>query len=212
MKKILLIGDSIRQGYDKPVREALAGQAEVYFPGENCRFAQYVLRNVREWKVQLKLQDGVDLVHWNAGLWDTLHLNGDDEPLTPPDVYAAFIRRCAIHIRKNFPDAIQIFALSTPVVEDRFDKANAYRLNEETMHYNRLAKEALADLDVKINDLWSVAEALPLEAYSDMTHLYTPIGTEAMSNAVLRAIIPPLGKKPVTYDGAAQKNDTVIGQ
>ena len=44
MKKIVLIGDSIRMGYDKYVKEALDGVADVYYPGENCRFAQYTLR------------------------------------------------------------------------------------------------------------------------------------------------------------------------
>ena len=35
MKKIVLFGDSIRMGYDKYVREALEGTAEVYYPEEN---------------------------------------------------------------------------------------------------------------------------------------------------------------------------------
>ena len=39
MKKILLIGDSISAWYKKLVRVAFEGQAEVYFPAENCRFA-----------------------------------------------------------------------------------------------------------------------------------------------------------------------------
>ena len=39
MKKVLLLGDSIRMGYDKYVTEQLAGEAEVLFPSENCRFA-----------------------------------------------------------------------------------------------------------------------------------------------------------------------------
>lgn len=32
MKKILLIGDSIRMGYDKYVKLAFEGEAEVYYP------------------------------------------------------------------------------------------------------------------------------------------------------------------------------------
>ena len=32
MKKIVLIGDSIRMGYDKYVKMALEGVAEVYYP------------------------------------------------------------------------------------------------------------------------------------------------------------------------------------
>lgn len=52
MKKIVLIGDSIRMGYDKYVKEALAGTAEVYYPSENCRYAQNVLRFAHDWKKQ----------------------------------------------------------------------------------------------------------------------------------------------------------------
>ena len=35
MKKILLLVDSIRKGYDKYVKIAFGGVAEVYFPEEN---------------------------------------------------------------------------------------------------------------------------------------------------------------------------------
>ena len=75
MKKILLIGDSIRMGYDKYVKEALKDSAEVYYPEENCRFAEYVLRYAHEWKKKLGCPDDPDLVHWNAGLWDALELS-----------------------------------------------------------------------------------------------------------------------------------------
>ena len=50
MKNILLIGDSIRIGYDKSVRDTLKDIANVYFPDENCRFASYVLRYIHEYK------------------------------------------------------------------------------------------------------------------------------------------------------------------
>ena len=50
MKNILLIGDSIRIGYDKAVRNTLEGIANVYFPEENTRFASYVLRYLHEYK------------------------------------------------------------------------------------------------------------------------------------------------------------------
>ena len=50
MKKIVLLGDSIRLGYEAYVREALSGVAEIYAPTENCRFAQYFFRYAHEWK------------------------------------------------------------------------------------------------------------------------------------------------------------------
>ena len=38
MKKIILIGDSIRLGYCGFVKEVLADKAEVFFPEDNCKF------------------------------------------------------------------------------------------------------------------------------------------------------------------------------
>ena len=49
MKKIFLIGDSIRfgapnsPGYGVFVKEKLQDKAIVYAPNENCRFTQYTL-------------------------------------------------------------------------------------------------------------------------------------------------------------------------
>ena len=44
MKNLLLVGDSIRMGYDKSVKKTLEGRVNVIFPAENCRFASYLLR------------------------------------------------------------------------------------------------------------------------------------------------------------------------
>lgn len=49
MKRILLLGDSIRQNYQSYVKENLAGIAEVFYPNENGRFGYYTLRYLHEW-------------------------------------------------------------------------------------------------------------------------------------------------------------------
>ena len=38
MKKIALLGDSIRLGYEKYVKDSLEGVAEVYSPKDNCKY------------------------------------------------------------------------------------------------------------------------------------------------------------------------------
>ena len=94
MKNILLLGDSIRIGYDKSVKKSLEGIANVYFPEDNTRFASYLLRYLTEYDRLIK--DGtVDVLHWNAGLWDTLRLLGED-PHTPKDVYAYYIENSSM--------------------------------------------------------------------------------------------------------------------
>ena len=67
-KKVLLIGDSIRMGYDKYVKNYLADSCDVYSPEDNCRFAQYILRHLCDWKNGFN-PDDLDLIHWNVGLW-----------------------------------------------------------------------------------------------------------------------------------------------
>ena len=65
MKKALLLGDSIRMGYDDMVRGLLAGRAEVlYDPQDNGRFAITTL-----WQANplLRAHGPVDEVHWNKG-------------------------------------------------------------------------------------------------------------------------------------------------
>ena len=116
MKKVLLIGDSIRcgaatsPGYGIYVREKLLGKAEVYAPSENCRFAQYTLRYLHEWHAQLGNQQ-YDVIHWNNGLWDALRLMGE-EPFTPIHFYTDTLTRIYRRIRLLWPDARVIFASS----------------------------------------------------------------------------------------------------
>ena len=76
MKNLLLLGDSIRMGYDSFVQEKLAGRMNVFFAEDNGRFVQYTLRALSDWKGKLSLPE-IDVVHWNNGLWDVLHLNAN---------------------------------------------------------------------------------------------------------------------------------------
>ena len=120
MKNLLLIGDSIRMGYDKSVKKTLEGKANVIFPEENCRFAAYVLRYFHEYLKDIKGED-IDVIHWNAGLWDCLRLF-EEEPHTPIDVYAYYIERICIRIKKICPNARVIFATSTKGLSEKMSK------------------------------------------------------------------------------------------
>ena len=187
MKKVLLIGDSIRMGYDKYVAEQLAGKAEVVYPAENCRFAEYILRTLGDWREKLGI-DTLDAVHWNVGLWDTLRLTGDDGTLTRPEVYADYIARIQRRLMYYFPTAKYIFATSTPVWEEKFDPAKAVRYNRDIEQFNRIAVDVLADFPVEINDLYALMKDQPKSLYSDMTHFYTPEGTKILGDRVTQVL------------------------
>ena len=186
MKKIVLIGDSIRMGYDKYVKEALADVAEVYYPLENARYSTNLLRFLHEWKDKGEWPTDADLVHWNVGLWDAVELFGDD-PLTPIEYYEKNIKRIYNRIKQLFPNAKQVFATSTAGLEHRF-VANARRTNASIQNYNEAAKRALADTDVIINDLFSLTVSCPEEYHSDAVHFNTDAGRELIGGRVISVI------------------------
>ena len=182
MKNILLIGDSIRMGYDKSVKKSLDGIANVYFPDENCRFASYVLRYLHEYAGPLGCER-VDVLHWNAGLWDCLRLFEED-PHTPKDIYAYYIERICMRIKKIFPDAKVIFATSTKVNSERTNK-DFMRYNDEIAEYNSIAVEIVRKYGFEVNDLYALSDTLPDSWHSDWVHYYTPEATKAFTDQVL---------------------------
>ena len=197
MKNLLLIGDSIRIGYDKSVKKTLEGKANVIFPEENCRFASYVLRYFHEYLNNINGED-IDVIHWNTGLWDCLRLF-EEEPHTPIDIYAYYIERICIRIKKICPNARVIFATSTKVLSEKMSR-NFKRYNEEIEKYNEVAVDIAKKFGFKINDLYGLSASLPEEAHSDPVHYYTSVGTEAFTKKVLSFVVPELGiDEPFEY-------------
>ena len=209
MKKIILLGDSCRMGYDSFVQEKLAGRAEVFFAEDNGRFVQYTLRTLSDWAGKGKWPSDIDAVHWNNGLWDCLHLNANNgscadgeadgetikpantdqkyifekDPLTPPEFYKYFLKRTYRRIRQLFPRATVIFATTTPVIEEQ--ASWAYRSNSEVDLYNSIARETLLPLGVKINELGEFAGKYCHQYHSDWVH-YTPEGCAILADEVIR--------------------------
>ena len=192
MKKIILIGDSIRLGYDKYVKDALSGVAEVYYPNDSARFSQYTLRYLSDWKHDTGWGDDIDLVHWNTGLWDVLEINGE-EPISNPHQYGETIGKIERQIGILFPNAVQIFATNTSVIEEKYGPTRK-RHNSTIEQYNRIAVETLSDTGCRINDLYTRTQNAPLEIRNgDPTHFYTPEGTKLIGDRVLSYICGELG-------------------
>ncbi len=208
MKNLLLIGDSIRMGYDKSVRKTLKGKANVIFPGDNCRFACYVLRYIHEYFDGIDGAD-IDVIHWNAGLWDCLRLFGE-EPHTPVDIYEYYIERICQRLVKLCPNAKVIFATSTSVLSERMD-IDFKRYNEEIEAYNKAAVAIVTKYGFEVNDLYGLSVTLPEEAHSDPVHYYTPVGTEAFTNQVLSYVVPALGLDEVPQYRGEMYGDKPIG-
>ena len=198
MKNVFLIGDSIRYGavsnpdyqtenspgYGVYVKEMLDGVANVYAPDENCRFAQYTLRYLYDWSKAIEC-DKIDVVHWNNGLWDVLRINGD-EPLTPIDMYEKMICRVHSAIKKTFPNAKIIFALSTAVVEE-WARDDFKRYNSDIEKYNEVARRVLEERGVIINDLYKISAAFDNSLHADWVH-FNEEGSKILAQAVAKVI------------------------
>lgn len=151
---VLLIGDSIRGFYQDEVKTLLGDDYNVYTPGENCKFSAYILNSLRFWLEKLPVPD---IIHFNAGLWDTAILYREDGCFIGVDEYVGYMKK-VVRILKN-TGATVIFATTTPVSDDKCDFPGpmppAHR-NSDIMQYNSAILKAFEDENIIINDLFSL--------------------------------------------------------
>lgn len=181
MKKIVLLGDSIRLiGYGTKVPAMLGEAYEVYQPEDNCRFVKYTLRGLFEWRDQIA---GADVIHWNNGLWDTSTGLFDDggKPFTPEEEYVDNMLRVAGELLKITPNVI--FATTTPCNPDY-----EYNDNDVIRRYNAVLVPKLQAMGIRINDLHAIVEPKISEYICpDMLHL-TDAGAQVCAEQVVRMI------------------------
>ena len=163
------------------------GKANVSYPNENCRCAQYTLRALYDWAKRLKKENiQIDVIHWNNGLWDVLRLNGD-EPLTPCEIYVYYLKRIHAMLTKLFPDAKIIFALSTSILEEKATP-DFFRYNADIERYNAAAKELMDELGVPVNDLYTVSNGIDPSMHCDWVH-FGEEGSKILAKAVTEKIL-----------------------
>jgi hypothetical protein len=178
MKKVLLLGDSIRLSYHPLVREKLSCRAEVTGPEDNCRFTKYTLWYIKSWLDQFGKPD---IIHWNNGLWDVYHFNEDTGIFTPKEEYLTELGRILTELRKT--GAVIIWASTTPVTP-----RHGYCRNKDIDEYNGIASEFMKSEGIEINDLNSLLRN-NIEGFicEDNIHLNAD-GREVCANAVAKAI------------------------
>ncbi|OCN02559.1 hypothetical protein A7X67_05395 [Clostridium sp. W14A] len=155
MKKVLLLGDSIRMGYDGIVKDLLEGECEVYYDEDNGRFSSYTLWQANQ---LFKNYGKFDVVHWNNGYWDMNVEAPMTEAMHPVDEYLHFLKRIIREIRRNGAEAI--FATTTPVAEQGFafdgTGAGISYDNSWVETYNEAARKLMAQENIAVNDLYAL--------------------------------------------------------
>ena len=155
MKSVILIGDSIRMGYQTYVERLLADFATVWGPEKNGETSQNILNNLEEWVISRD----ADIIHINAGLHDIKRqygaMRGAADNLVPAETYRKNVDKIFGTIKKSKPDAKLIWATTTPVNYHWHHEQKGFdRYEEDVENYNLVALELARKHSVEINDLY----------------------------------------------------------
>lgn len=152
LPRVLLIGDSISQGYTVPVQKLLAGKANVHRIPENGGPTKNGLAKIEAW-----LGAGHwDVIHFNWGLHDLMF-----DPSTQPDpvlyerqqlaLYEKNLRILTARLKQT--GAKLIWASSTPVPDEMSSARSPSHRAATVRLYNDVAARVMADNGIPIDDL-----------------------------------------------------------
>ncbi len=185
MKQVVLIGDSIRMGYQETVRETLAGRADVWGPEQNGGTSENLLAHVEEWIVARQ----PDILHLNCGLHDLRKEFGQEASVVPLDRYAENVR-AILDGALTKTKATVIWALTTPVNQAWHRERKLFeRWENDVVAYNKVATDIARQRGIAVNDLFAVV----MEAGRDKALLpdgvhFTPAGYALLGKAVAECI------------------------
>lgn len=160
--RVLLVGDSILNGYVHPVIRKLKGKAYVdawvnpYCQGENYNK-----------KLADVLEKGpYDVVHINTGLhgWQIDQVvpgKPEKQPRVPTEQFEPLTKGFIEVIKAKNPKAKIIWASSTPVsVKDHNDQLDPV-INPVVVEQNRMAAQVMGEMNVPVNDLYTLVVVHP---------------------------------------------------
>lgn len=190
---VILLGDSIRINYQGIVRSELEGKAKVWSPKDNCAHSLYTLQNLEKW---LKGQNPA-VVHINVGLHDLFLNEKTGLPRHSLELYSENLRKIFARL-KELTDAKIIFALTTPVDEERQASSKTYkrvvRHNSDIVRYNQQAAKIAKECGAAVDDVHAVAMEAGIDNVicDDGVHL-TEKGKQVVGKQVARCVLSVLG-------------------
>ena len=179
--RVLLIGDSILNGYVKQVTAALDGRA--YVDAWVNPYAQSPYLN--QLLAEVLAQGPYDVVHFNMGLhgWQKGRIkDGTFEPLTKQYVEV---------LREKLPKAKIIWASSTPVTVKGRPTELDPEINNVIVEHNRMAAAVMKEMKVPVNDFHSLLATKLEWARGDQFHWKTEayqLLAETVTQSVLREL------------------------
>jgi acyl-CoA thioesterase-1 len=182
--RVLLIGDSISMGYTLPVREALAGKANVHRPSENCGPTIRGIERLDAWLGQ----GHWDVIHFNFGLHDVRIDNGSQQVHLEP--YEKHLRTMVDRLKKT--GAILIWCSTTPVPET----STPPRKQSDVIAYNEAARKIMEENHIRIDDLYGFALPRLVEIQRPNNVHFTPEGSKVLARKVVASIEEAMASLP----------------
>ena len=179
---VLLIGDSILNGYFRAVTKALAGKAYVdawVNPHWQSEGTNKLLAAV------LDSNGPYDVVHFNMGL------HGWTEGRIKPGTFEPLTRAYVEILKAKLPEAKLIWASSTPVTAK--DKRLEFdpEINPIIVEHNRMAEKVMAAAKVPVNDFYTLLADKRSLAKGDRFHWTGPaykLLREMAADSILEAM------------------------
>ena len=163
--RVLLIGDSILNGYRKHVIKAFEGKVYVDCWVNPYHQSQQVNQKLAE---VLEKYGPYDVIHFNMGLhgWAEGRIKeGTFKPLTRDYVEV---------MRKKLPEAKLIWASSTPVTVKGTPSELHPEIDPVIVEHNRLAAEVMGQMNVPVSDFYGLLVDQRALARGDSFHWTGP--------------------------------------
>ena len=186
--KVLLIGDSISQGYRATVVKELEGEADVQRIQGNGQWAGHGVLMIDEWLGDTEW----DVIHFNFGLWDMYGWKYYDEDRSP-ESYAQRLEKIVARLKQT--DATLIWATTTPPcpenevsMRDRFKKPGVVTAEVEKQYLDA-ADRVMRRHRIRINDLNALVrdDLATWQTGPDNVH-FTAEGRERLGKQVAKSI------------------------
>jgi acyl-CoA thioesterase-1 len=192
---VLIIGDSISNGYTPPVAGILSGVAIVAHNPGNAQHSAFGLKNLDEWLGETKWA----VIHFNHGLHDLKYVdaagkNTKDKATghiqIPVDEYEKNLDAISARLMKT--GAKLIFATTTPY-PDR--PGGPLRESKDLPPYNSAARRVMKKHRIPINDLHAFVLPRLAELQQPNNVHFTKEGSKALGEEVAKHIRAALKKR-----------------
>ena len=181
MQQVILIGDSIRMGYQETVCQQLADVAQIWGPGQNGGDSANVRAHLDEWA----LNRPAAVLHLNCGLHDIKKPFDTGCAQVALDQYEDNLRDIFSRLRDSGRARV-VWATTTPVDEDLHHRNKGFdRFEADVKAYNSAAVALAAEFELQVDDLHhTMTEAGPAAHLTPDGVHFTPAGSQLLGGAV----------------------------